>query len=285
MAKNMMKKTICLAIAVASACASLATMTACETSKPKVEMVLEFNEKTYTLEYNLNRNLTPTTARHFLELVDGKFYNGLCIHDYQTAAWYTGVYEYKEDTNSLVYRSYLDAVKKLEEKGLFTPTVWNDEQKTDPTYTLYGEFSKNSFRVENGSVRNSFGALTMRYTSKGDFADTLVWGQRSDGNGVSSKEYGYNSATSMFSINVSSVTSGFNEYCTFAELEEDSVEVLQSLQSAIEEYVESHVDAEDFTLQTEATINEEDAYAHADVAYFSTPVEPIKIASMKVTKW
>ena len=97
MAKNIMKKTLCLALAVSSACVSLATMTACETSHPKVEMVLEFNNQTYTLEYNLNRKLTPATARHFLELVDAKFYDGLCVHDYQTSNnqasnWYTGVY-------------------------------------------------------------------------------------------------------------------------------------------------------------------------------------------------
>lgn len=282
MAKNIMKKTICLALAVLSAGASLTTMTACETSHPTVEMVIEFNDKTYTLEYNLNRKLTPATARHFLELVDADFYDGLCIHDYQESAWYTGVYEYKAEDSSLVYRSYLDAVKNIKD---FTSTVWNDEQQTDSTYTLYGEFKSNNFRVENGSISAGFGALTMRYTNKGDFADTLVWGQRSDGSGVDAKEYGYNSATSMFSINVSSSKVSSNDYCTFAELDEDSVEVLQELKEAIANYVGSKDDEDDFVVETEAVINEEDKYAHADVATFKTPVEPIVIKTMKVTKW
>ncbi len=285
MAKNIMKKTICLALATLSAGVSLTTMAACETSHPTVEMVLEFNSKTYTLEYNLNRKLTPATARHFLELVDAKFYDGLCVHDYQTSAWYTGVYEYKEADNSLVYRSYLDAVKKIEEKGSFVSTVWNDEQQTDSTYTLYGEFKSNNFRVENGSISSGFGSLTMRYTDKKDVADTLVWGKRSDGNGVDAKEYGYNSATSMFSINVSTSKVNSNDYCTFAELDEDSVEVLEALKEAIADYVESHSEKEDFAVDTEATINEEDEYADADVVSFKTPVEPITIKTLKVTKW
>lgn len=284
MAKNIMKKTICLALAVLGTGASLTTLTACEieTSHPKVEMVVEFNDKTYTLEYNLNRKLTPATARHFLELVDANFYDGLCVHDYQESAWYTGVYEYKEDNSSLVYRSYLDAVQNI--KG-FKSTVWNDEEKTDSTYTLYGEFKSNNFRVENGSISSGFGSLTMRYTDKDDYADTLVWGERSDGNGVDAKKYGYNSATSMFSINVSSSKVTSNDYCTFAELDEDSVEVLEELKEAIADYIEAHSDDEEFAVETEAIINEEDAYANADVVSFKTPVEPIKIKEMKVTKW
>ena len=289
MAKNIMKKTLCLALAVSSACVSLATMTACETSHPKVEMVLEFNNQTYTLEYNLNRKLTPATARHFLELVDAKFYDGLCVHDYQTSNnqasnWYTGVYEYKESNGSLVYRSYFDAVKKLEEKGAFKSTVWTDEAKTSTTYTLYGEFKSNNFKVENGEVVNGFGALTMRYTDKGDFNDWLVRCARADGNGESWKDYGYNSATSMFSINVSTTKTPLSDYCTFAELDEDSVEVLQSLKAAISDFI-GEGDSDDFTVRTEALINEEDNYANESETFFDTPVKPITIKSMKVTKW
>ena len=284
MAKNIMKKTLCLALAVSSACVSLATMTACETSHPKVEMVLEFNNETYTLEYNLNRKLTPATAKHFLELVDAKFYDGLCVHDYQQTSWYTGVYEYKEDNSSLVYRSYKDAVKAIEAKGSFTPTVWGDVEKTTPTYTLYGEFKANNFKVENGSVTNGFGALTMRYTDKGDANDTPVRCARADGDGENWKDYGYNSATSMFSINVSTVKNPLPEYCTFAELDEDSVEVLESLKAAIVSYV-GEEESDDFTVETEALINTEDAYANVSEVFFETPVKPITIKSMKVTKW
>ena len=283
MAKNIMKKTLCLAIAVTSACVSLATMTACETSHPKVEMVLEFNNETYTLEYNLNRNLTPATVKHFLELVDVNFYDGICIHDYKDTDWYTGVYEYKEEDSTLSYKSYIEAVRKIEEKGTFAYTVWGDAQKEDPTYTLYGEFKDNNFRTENGSVSNGFGSLTMRYMDKGDDADISVFCQHANGK-ESWKDYGYNSATSMFSINVSTSKTPYTEYCTFAELDEDSVEVLQDLKSAISDYMgEENLD--EFTIETETVINVEDKYAQETEGKFKTPVKPIKIQTMKVTKW
>ena len=60
---------------------------------------------------------------------------------------------------------------------------------------------------------------------------------------------------------------------------------MRSLKDAIAEYVEAHSEEDDFAVETEAIINEEDEYADADVVSFKTPVEPIKINSMKVTKW
>jgi cyclophilin family peptidyl-prolyl cis-trans isomerase len=283
MAKNMIKKTLCLALATVSACASLVTMTACETSHPEVAMTLSFNGKTYQLDYNLNRKLTPATVKHFLALVEAGFYNGLCVHDYQTSNWYTGAYEYKEDTSKLVYRPYLDAVKKIDEKGNFSHTVWEDMGESKALYTLYGEFKSNSFEVQNGKVSNGFGSLTMRYTDKADVADTLVWVKRA--NDTVWKDYGYNSATSMFSINVSTTSTSLNDYCTFAELDDGSVETLEDLKAAITNYIgEQNEDAE-FTVETEAVINAEDAYMHEDEVFFNTPVKPIVIETITVTKW
>ena len=248
-------------------------------------MTLEFNDKTYELEYNLNRKLTPFTVKHFLALVEDGFYNGLCVHDYQTSSWYTGVYEYKEDTSKLVYRSYLDAVKKIDEKGNFSHSVWNDMAKSNPTYTLYGEFKSNGFEVQNGKVTNGFGALTMRYTQKDESVnDTPVWCNRASDEEANWKDYGYNSATSMFSINVSTTSTTQNDYCTFAELDEDSVEVLEELKDAIADYIGQEED-ENFTVETEAVINAEDAFMHEDEVFFNTPVEPITISSMTVKKW
>ena len=285
MAKNMMKKTLCMALATVSACASLVTMTACETSHPKVTMTLSFNDKTYELDYNLNRKLTPSTVKHFLALVEEGFYNGLCVHDYQTSNWYTGVYEYKAETSKLVYRPYLEVAKKIDNAGNFWNTVWNKSEDGEKLYTLYGEFKSNGFEVENGKVVNGFGALTMRYTDKGDVADTPTWVKLSDDSGCTWKDYGYNSATSMFSINVSTTSTTLSDYCTFAELDEDSVEVLEELKKAIADYIGDQSEDENFTVETEAVINAEDVYAHEDEVFFNTPVKPITIKTMTVEKW
>lgn len=285
MAKSMMKKTLCMALATVSACASLVTMTACETSHPKVTMTLSFNDKTYELDYNLNRKLTPSTVKHFLALVEEGFYNGLCVHDYQTSNWYTGVYEYKVETAKLVYRPYMEVAKKIDNEGNFWNTVWNKSEDGEKLYTLYGEFKSNGFEVENGKVVNGFGALTMRYTDKGDDADTQAWVKLSDESGYTWKDYGYNSATSMFSINVSTTSTTLSDYCTFAELDEDSVEVLEDLKAAIADYIGDQSEDENFTVETEAVINAEDVYAHEDEVFFNTPVKPIKIETITVEKW
>ena len=278
------KKILCTALAVTSAFASLATLTACETSNPEVKMTVTFNGKDYELNYKLFRKLAPTTTTHFLELVDAGYYNGLCVHDYSSTEWETGAYTYdatKTDNGGLVYKDYFAIAPTLN----LTQTVWKDEERKTPTYTVYGEFSKNKFEVENGKVVNGFGALTMRYTDKGDHADTQAWVKLSDESGYTWKDYGYNSATSMFSINVSTTSTTLSDYCTFAELDEDSVEVLEDLKAAIADYIGDQSEDENFTVETEAVINAEDVYAHEDEVFFNTPVKPIKIETITVEKW
>ena len=89
----------------------------------------------------------------------------------------------------------------------------------------------------------------------------------------------------MFSINVSTTSTSTNDYCTFAELDEDSVEVLEELKDAIADYIGGQEEDENFTVETEAVINAEDAFMHEDEVFFNTPVEPITISSMTVKKW
>ena len=81
MSKKMMKKIVCNTLAVLSASACLGLATACETAHPEVEMTIVFNEKEYVLEYELYRNIAPSTVNHFLTLVDNDYYNGLCVHN------------------------------------------------------------------------------------------------------------------------------------------------------------------------------------------------------------
>ena len=79
MAKKTLKKITCTALAFASVFACAATATACETARPQVEMKIEFNGETYTLEYELYRKIAPTTVSHFIWLADNGYYDGLCV--------------------------------------------------------------------------------------------------------------------------------------------------------------------------------------------------------------
>ncbi len=285
MARNKMKKILCLGLAATCTFASVATLTACETSHPEVSMTLSFDGEDYELTYKLYRKLTPATATHFLELVDGGYYDGLCVHDYQDSIWYTGGYSFdssKEDEGGLVFKSYLTEAEKL---GL-TSTVWKDYGRTETIYTLYGEFSANGFKVENGSVKNSFGALTMRYTDKGSMKEETVWVVRSSDGETTSKQYGYNSATSLFSISLSTSATTATNYCTFATLkDEKSIDALEDLQAAITAYIDNLGDATDFAPSVSVTINEEDKYVSSSEVSYSVPVEPIVIKKMTVKKW
>ena len=113
--KKTMKKVIGAALASACVFASATTFAGCTTSHPEVQMKIEFNNKTYTLEYKLYRKIAPATVQHFMDLVDANYYDGLCVHDYQTNRWYTGGYEYDADNTEvyggLVEKNYFDAVK------------------------------------------------------------------------------------------------------------------------------------------------------------------------------
>ena len=60
---------------------------------------------------------------------------------------------------------------------------------------------------------------------------------------------------------------------------------MEDLKEAIADYVGKQNEDAEFTVDTEAVINAEDAYVHEDEVFFNTPVEPIKIETIKVTKW
>lgn len=277
------KKIVCSVLAVATTMACAGTLTACETDTPEVELTLSFNKKTYTLSYELNRKITPKTVNHFLALVDNHYYDDMCIHDYTEAKWYTGAY--KMDTpGELEYVNYFtDKVKSYIPKS-----VWRDDKKTMPTYTLYGEFSANKFEVSSGFKKESFGSLVMYYTAKD--VDLSVSIEKNDGKGMAIRNYTENSATSQFYISMSSTATTNSKYCVFATLDSGSVSTLKSLQSAIADYIDEHYNeegGETFTKQVEMTIDQNDEtlgdYENEDT--FDVPNEPIKIETIKVTKY
>ncbi len=296
--KKILKKITCGILSAVSVFGCAATLTACETSHPEVEMKIEFNDKTYTLEYKLYRNVAPATTDHFLWLAGNGYYNDLCVHDYSQEDYvrmYTGAYELAtstDDADGLVYKKYYDTISTYKNYGDFPVSVWMDEEKANPTYTLKGEFSANNFSVESGALKETFGSLTMYYNSISayeDVAEEDVYMLRADGKGVSKRDYQYNCATSMFYISLSAASKNNNAYCTFATLKADSKSALQSLQTALNEYIEDNYNGEssDFTESESVTVCTDDAHLgdHSITETFSVPKKPIVIKKVKVLKY
>lgn len=287
--KMTLKKTVCAALAAASAFASVTMFSACTTNHPRVEINISFNDVDYTLEYTLYRKLAPSTVQHFLELAENGYYDGLCVHNYVSdSRMYTGGYTYDPNRSAdggLVEKNYFETVRDWD----LTQTVWEDEEMNTPLYTVYGEFSSNGFEVESGALQQSYGSLTMYYTPKQN--TPYVYVQRADGNGYDPKKYEYNSATSLFYISLSSSSSSNSAYCTFGELNEDSVSVLDDLKDAIAAYIEDEYGDEDadFAPEVTVTVDEDDPIESVSSAKekqtYSVPQEPIVITSVEVVRY
>lgn len=281
--KKFIQKMLCGILAVTGTVACAGTLTACETSTPEVELTLSFNGSTYTLSYELNRKITPKTVEHFLTLVENGYYNGVCVHDYSSTKMYTGAYTLGA-ADELSYKNYYEIVKSY-----IPQSVWLDEEKQAPTYTLYGEFESNNFTVEKGALSESFGSLVMYYTDKGD-TDMSVEIEKNDGTGMATRSYEKNSATSQFYISLSDSTAKNSNYCVFATLDADSVDELTALQTAIDAYITANygADGEDeFVTETTVTIDEDDTVLgdYEGQASYDVPNEPIVVQSAKVTKY
>ena len=284
MFKNL-KRYISMVLAITGVCACTATFAACETPHPEVELTLSFNNKAYTLEYVLYRNITPSTVNHFLALAENKYYDGLCVHDYSETALYTGAYSYESE--NLVYKNYFDTVASY-----IPQTVWTDEAKTTPTYTLYGEFESNYFSVENGALSQSFGALVMYYSDKKTDSEVYVKrNQKLDNESeLALRAYEKNSATSQFFISLNEKAEKNNDYCVFATLKDDSVSVLENLQTAITDYISDNYgeDGEsNFITKKPMTIDEDDEVlgGKGSSVTYKVPNQPIEITSVKVKKY
>lgn len=275
---NKAKRILCNMLAVCGLMACAGTFGACETNEPKVELEISFNEKTYSLEYTLFRKLTPTTVKHFLALVENKYYDGLCVHNYKAdTALYTGGYTYDSEAEKLTYKDYYATVKEY-----LPQSVWLDKEKQQPTYTLYGEFAENDFQVKSGALQESFGSLVMTYEQNDENADAFV--ERNDGGGIARRDYQENSATSMFYISLGTTVKSNDEYCVFATLTEEGKDELRSLQAAIKAYIEEQYDeTSDFTQMLAGEVVDNVA-GNKNKAY-EVPKQPIVIKAAKVLKY
>lgn len=284
-----MKRIVCNAIATLSAAACLGMATACETSHPEVEMTVTFQEQEYVLEYELYRKVAPSTVNHFLWLAGNGYYDGLCVHSYDSTAkkMYTGGYTVSEvEASGLKYKPYYDTIKGFENYAEFPVSVWMDTAKQKPLYTVYGEFEQNGFVVENGAKKQSYGSLTMYYTEKTTTAKAYAPYLGGDNAGqMATRQYKYNSATSQFFISLAADPVSNAKYCTFATLTEDSVEILQSLEEAIADFI-GEGDASTFTTTQKVTVDADDQMnIGSKIETFKVPEAPIVIKSVKVTKY
>ena len=318
MNKKSLRRMAAAGTAVLIAAGSVVMFAGCTTSNnPEVTITYSFNGKDYEVEYVLSRIDAPRTVQHFIELADAGYYNGFTadgveykfvVHDYEGESGtrlYTGGYGLGED--GLVEADYFSIVNALSGNGTaFTQTVWKDEARTQPLYSVYGEFSENGVEQENGrDISATTGALVMYYTPKlgrdgnGNRigADEEVWVERIDGGSANDGEkyqlvgYEYNSATSMFYTFTGETMTESDSYCVFGKVKNYEEQMTDGLLAAIEEYKETLDEDASFTqTMSDQVLNRYDVFENVQKgnldADFETPVDtPIYIKSVKVTKY
>lgn len=300
MKKNFLRRAVAVGATALIAVSSVAMFAGCTTSNnPEVTITYTFNGKDYAVDYVLSRVDAPKTVQHFIELADAGFYDGLVIHDYQDYTLKTG--GYKIENNELVEVDYLTTVKALEADGAsFTQSVWADEERTIPLYSVYGEFSANGVEQENGKEYvHSEGALVMYYTPKKGQGgtDEQVWVQRADGgadndgNEYQRLGYEYNSITSLFyTFTGESRTEADSIYCVIGKAKNYTEQMEEGLLAAITEYEDTLEKEDSFTKSESYFLNEYDYFPDVQKAGltgdFETPLlMPITVKSVKVTKY
>lgn len=298
------------AAAVLGASAALAGCTI-ETNHPRAEITLEFNGTEYVIEYTLYRNMYPQTVRHFIELAESGFYDNTIIHNYASNDWYGGGYSYDAEAyadaeendafddyfeDEYLEDDYLD----LFNSGALTPSVYTDYvsyddgemtvSDDDAYYTLIGEFSNNDHIIDNGQRGAEYGSLKMFYTEKviSSVENSHVF-VKTDGGQVIEREYAYNSATSLFAIQVASSSSlSTSSYATFGYLRSDSDEdTLDDLIAAIEDYIDDNYnDDDDFISEATATVDRYESIAEsASSVEYEVPRVAIIVKSVRITKY
>ena len=324
---NMSKNTkkAFLAAALAALVSVSAGVSACGTTKhPNARITIEFNEKSYVIDYMLYRNMYPQTVQHFIELADAGFYDEIIVHDYKSAEWVSGAYSYNaefgegEDRARTDYdvsysrgamAEYLEANCKEKEyyslvtegikKGDFTASVYkgsipdtdsNGNVLLSADYalpTVIGEFSANKHTIENDKgLTASYGSLKMFYYKK-DVKSVFV--QNGAGQ-VLYGDYNYNCATSLFSMQVSnSPLYDANNYAVFGQLKNDAAkDALQELTEAISDYITTLGSSLKWSTSASMKVDREDTYAEEggrDIEVsFTVPSMPLIVRSVKITK-
>ncbi len=287
------KKLTCGVLAAISAFGCAATMTACESNRPEVEMQIAFNGKTYTLNYTLYRKTAPATVEHFLFLAGNGYYDGLCVHDYDDDRLYSGGYSVTtEAPTTLVYKKYFDVIKGYKNYNEFPVSVWTNNAKTTPLYTLKGEFESNNVTVKSGALEEKFGSLAMYYDDidSETYSKAKVYTKSASEEGkVNKGDYQYNHTTSKFFLSLTTSSKTNNGYCTFATLNEKSQDELEDLKEALTDYIsDNYADDEDsFTQEVTVHLFEDDAMMQGitQEEEYELPKTPIVFNKVKVKKY
>ena len=321
MNKKFLRRLGAIAVAATVSAGALMLFAGCTTDHPEVTITYAFNGKEYKVDYRLSRVDAPKTVQHFIELADAGFYDGLCIHNYDSNYLYGGGYElvdgqnnrydYKDpvaDMSAYELREvdYFTRVQALEEAGKkFTQSVWAAEgtaahpKQGAGLYTVYGEQGSH-LENPNRELSHGMGALVMYYTDKGSNSAKVTvvrsdGGKDNDGEPLQHESYTEDSATSLFYTYTSaSINSSLAEkYCVFGvvkDLEKFNGE--DGLLQAIRDYIEQYEDDENFSFTTEQEmkLNEYDPFEEVKrgdlTETFNVPLRsPIIIASVKVNKY
>lgn len=284
----------------------LSVTSGCTNAHPEAKITVSFNGSEYVLNYKLYRNMYPQTVQHFIELSENGFYDNTIIHNYQSNYLYCGGYNYEvsgesamtyeeayKDGSSEARLDYYEAASKESEyatladpaNGKITPSVYeniSDGKYVSPLNTLIGEFSSNQHKIDNGALKQTYGSLTMYYTSKsGDAVEhKRVYLDKYGSDFGVQGDYSYNSATSLFRIYTANPQSpsSLSAYCIFGTLE--NTEALDDLKAAIKDKSIS-------TKSVKLYVDNYDKYlgANSNEMTYSMSNTPIIIKSVKITKY
>lgn len=270
-------------VAVLSA-ASLAMFAGCTTDKPEITITYTFNDVDYDVDYVLSRRDAPQTVTHFIELADAGYYDGMCIHDYQTNGAFLYAGGYTIENGELVEKDYFSEVLKLErEKGIkFTQSVFMENEARTPLYTVFGEFEDNGTFPQNRSreFKHEKGALVMYYTPKGNFNGKVLT-LRNDGGKDNNGDpynhnvaYGNNSATALFYTYTGDSRSDLDKkYSVFGMASHYTDQLENGLLKAIKDFIADEERGEDYVFAPETSairLNRLDHnYSDEDLSGFS----------------
>ena len=300
MKKKTLRRIATIATAAALGVGACIVFAGCTSNYPEITITYTFNDNDYKVSYSLSRVDAPNTVKHFIELADMGYYDGLCIHDFDDEYMYSGGYRLVNDELEAI--DYFTTVRNLEQETnkTITQTVWNRNDET-PLYTVYGEFRNNGNAPANSAeYRHSLGALVMYYSDKGNFNEKVKTvrndgGKDNNGDPYDLKAYPYNCATSLFYTYLgSSNSTRDSNYCVFGMVKDK--DELQALLDAVKSYQESQQpedESEDYSFTEEKSVDNVNEFEqfedlrYGDIsATYQTPVEkPIIISSVKVTKY
>lgn len=310
--KNIRKLILAVAATLVVGFSAAASACTIETAHPGASITFEFNNKTYVVEYTLYRNMYPNTVKHFIELADNGFYDGMIIHDYSSADWITGGYEYNAESysalseNNDVMSEYFENYSKenkyteLFKAGKFTSSVYSnidfrgegaDEKRViNEKYalpTVMGEFSDNiNQEIENGALTAGVGCLKMFYYAKETTQKVYVTPTADQ---IIGADYKSNCATSLFSVQVGSGSSySSSKYCVFAKVNDTAK--LQDFVDDVTRYFTDTYGSGSETLSASVRVDNYDSFSKEseDVGIdtkFSVPKTPVIVKSVKITKY